>query len=178
MIDIRLADPGAEDVRPLIEAHLAHSQDAGPDESNHTMGADALRTPDIRFWVLYEGETPLGCGALKALDDGTAEVKSVHVSSAARGRGLARDLMAHLEQDARQSGATALVLETGPSTLMSTERLASSMRRWDTTIVARFLDTKTTPTAPLCGWISNRRAKRFANHPLWRTQTQPLPRLF
>ena len=113
MIDIRLADPGAEDVRPLIEAHLAHSQDAGPDESNHTMGADALRAPDIRFWVLYEGETPLGCGALKALADGTAEVKSVHVSSAARGRGLARDLMAHLEQDARESGATALVLETG-----------------------------------------------------------------
>lgn len=113
MIDIRLADPGAKDVRPLIEAHLAHSQDAGPDESNHTMGVDSLREPDIRFWVLFDDETPLGCGALKTLEDGTAEVKSVHVAAAARGRGLARDLMAHLEAEARHSGASALVLETG-----------------------------------------------------------------
>ncbi|WP_164659538.1 GNAT family N-acetyltransferase [Tropicibacter sp. Alg240-R139] len=117
MIDIRLADPGADNLRPLIEAHLAHSQGAGPDESNHTMGADALREPHVRFWVLYDDETPLGCGALKTLDDGTAEVKSVHVAAAARGRGLARDLMTHLETQARNSGATALVLETGAAHL-------------------------------------------------------------
>lgn len=117
MIEIRLADPVAADVRPLIAAHLAHSQDAGPDESNHTMGAEALRAPDIRFWVLYDGDTPLGCGALKALPDGTAEVKSVHVAEAARGRGLARYLMAHLEHAARESGAVAMVLETGAAHL-------------------------------------------------------------
>ncbi|MBO9450832.1 GNAT family N-acetyltransferase [Tropicibacter sp. R16_0] len=117
MIDIRLADPSAKDVRPLIEAHLAHSQEAGPDESNHTMGVESLREPGIRFWVLYDDDTPLGCGALKELEDGTAEVKSVHVAAAARGRGLARDLMAHLEAQARNSGATALVLETGAAHL-------------------------------------------------------------
>ncbi|MEX0277710.1 MAG: GNAT family N-acetyltransferase [Ruegeria sp.] len=113
MIDIREVDPGTEDVRPIIEAHLAHSWDATPQTSNHTMDVDSLREPGIRFWALYEAGKPLGCGALKALPDGTAEVKSVHVVAAARGRGLARIMMTHLADLARAEGVRALVLETG-----------------------------------------------------------------
>lgn len=113
MIDIRQADPGAEDLRPIIQAHLAHSWDATPQTSNHTLDVDDLRGPNIRFWALYEAETPLGCGALKLLPDGTAEVKSVHVVAAARGRGLARKMMLHLADLARAEGVAALVLETG-----------------------------------------------------------------
>ncbi|TMV10112.1 GNAT family N-acetyltransferase [Ruegeria sediminis] len=113
MIELREADPGADDLRPVIAAHLAHGRQAGPPESNHTMDADALREPGVRFWALYENGEPLGCGALKPLPDGTAEVKSVHVLAAARGRGLARVMMEHLAAQARAAGATALVLETG-----------------------------------------------------------------
>lgn len=141
MIDIRLADPGADDVRPLIQAHLAHSQDAGPDESNHTMGVDDLREPGVRFWVLYDTGTPLGCGALKVLEDGTAEIKSVHVAAAARGRGLARDLMTHLETQARRSGATALVLETGAAHLEE----YSAARKLYETLGYRYC-------GPICGY--------------------------
>ncbi len=113
MIDIRQADPGAKDLRPIIQAHLAHSWDATPQTSNHTLDIDALREPGIRFWAIYEAGKPLGCGALKALPDGTAEVKSVHVVAAARGRGLARVIMNHLADLARAEGVSALVLETG-----------------------------------------------------------------
>lgn len=73
--------------------------------------------PGLRFWVLYEGDVPLGCGALKPLADGTVEVKSVHVVEAARGRGLARVLMEHLEGEARAAGHLAMVLETGSAAL-------------------------------------------------------------
>ncbi|WP_120631572.1 GNAT family N-acetyltransferase [Ruegeria sp. EL01] len=117
MIDIREADPGANDLRPIIQAHLAHSWDATPQTSNHTMDVDALREPGIRFWALYDAGQPLGCGALKALPDGTAEVKSVHVLAAARGRGLARVMMTHLTDTARAEGVSALVLETGAAHL-------------------------------------------------------------
>ncbi len=117
MIDIRQADPGAKDLRPIILAHLAHSWDATPQTSNHTLDIDALREPGIRFWALYEAGKPLGCGALKALPDGTAEVKSVHVVAAARGRGLARVIMNHLADLARAEGVSALVLETGANHL-------------------------------------------------------------
>ncbi len=117
MIDIRQADPGAKDLRPIIQAHLAHSWDATPQTSNHTLDIDALREPGIRFWAIYEAGMPLGCGALKALPDGTAEVKSVHVVAAARGRGLARVIMNHLADLARAEGVSALVLETGANHL-------------------------------------------------------------
>ncbi len=117
MINIRQADPGAKDLRPIIQAHLAHSWDATPQTSNHTLDIDALREPGIRFWAIYEAGKPLGCGALKALPDGTAEVKSVHVVAAARGRGLARVIMNHLADLARAEGVSALVLETGANHL-------------------------------------------------------------
>ncbi len=117
MIDIRQADPGAKDLRPIIQAHVAHSWDATPQTSNHTLDIDALREPGIRFWAIYEAGKPLGCGALKALPDGTAEVKSVHVVAAARGRGLARVIMNHLADLARAEGVSALVLETGANHL-------------------------------------------------------------
>lgn len=113
MIEIRLADPGAAELRPLLEAHLAHGAGASPADSNHTFGIEDLRQQDVRFWALYDGAEPLGCGAFKALPDGTAEVKSVHVTAAARGRGFARRLMDHLASEARQAGYSALVLETG-----------------------------------------------------------------
>ena len=43
----------------------------------------------------------------------TAEVKRMYVAPGARGRGLARAMLAHLEDTARQAGAEAMVLETG-----------------------------------------------------------------
>ncbi len=117
LIDIREADPTSDALRPVIEAHFAHSETAGPAESNHTMDASGLAGPGIRFWAMFDAEQAIGCGALKALPDGTAEVKSVHVVVAARGRGLARAMMAHLSDVARSEGMQALVLETGAAHL-------------------------------------------------------------
>ncbi len=113
MIEIRQADPTSDALRPLIQEHFAHSETAGPAESNHTLDVAGLAGPGIRFWAMFEGAQTLGCGALKTLPDGTAEVKSVHVAAAARGRGLVRILMEHLADLARAEGISALVLETG-----------------------------------------------------------------
>jgi putative acetyltransferase len=116
-LDILPADPGEPALRAMIDAHLAHSLATTPRESIHAMPADALRAPGIRFWALYEGDDPLGCGALKDLGDGLAEVKSVHVKAAARRRGLARRIMRFLEEEARAAGFHAMVLETGSERL-------------------------------------------------------------
>ncbi|MBO9445497.1 GNAT family N-acetyltransferase [Ruegeria sp. R14_0] len=117
MIEIREADPTSDALRPVVEAHFAHSETAGPAESNHTMDANALAGVGIRFWAMFDGDQAVGCGALKALPDGTVEVKSVHIVTQARGRGLAREMMNHLTDVARTEGATALVLETGAAHL-------------------------------------------------------------
>jgi GNAT superfamily N-acetyltransferase len=60
-----------------------------------------------------DGEA-LGCGALRALAVDAAEVKRMYVAPAARGRGVAKALLAELEDVARRRGWTTLRLETGP----------------------------------------------------------------
>jgi GNAT superfamily N-acetyltransferase len=61
-----------------------------------------------------DGGTALGCGALRVLGDGVAEVKRMYVAPAARGRGVAKAVLAGLEEAARERGWTTLRLETGP----------------------------------------------------------------
>ena len=52
-------------------------------------------------------------GAVKRIDAGHAEIKSMHVVAEARGRGLARVLLDHLVAEARALGYGRLSLETG-----------------------------------------------------------------
>ncbi|RBY92304.1 GNAT family N-acetyltransferase [Blastococcus sp. TBT05-19] len=58
--------------------------------------------------------TALGCGALRELGGGVAEVKRMYVVPAARGRGVSKAVLAGLEHAARERGWTTLRLETGP----------------------------------------------------------------
>ncbi|MCW2533601.1 MAG: Acetyltransferase family protein [Blastococcus sp.] len=60
-----------------------------------------------------EEGTALGCGALRDLGDGVAEVKRMYVVPAARGRGVSKVVLAGLEDFARERGWTTLRLETG-----------------------------------------------------------------
>jgi GNAT superfamily N-acetyltransferase len=56
----------------------------------------------------------VGCGALRDLGDGVAEVKRMYVVPAARGRGVSKAVLAALEDAACERGWTTLRLETGP----------------------------------------------------------------
>jgi GNAT superfamily N-acetyltransferase len=94
----------------------------GPD---HTPLDPLMFEPPLgSFYVGYlelDGcRTPVATGAWRFHDDveafGTrrvAEIKRMYVVPAARARGLARAVLAHLERTAADSGAEAMVLETG-----------------------------------------------------------------
>lgn len=76
--------------------------------------------PGGAFFVGYLDGVPVATGAWRARDDvealgarASAEVKRMYVAPAARGRGLARLMLAHLEDTAAESGAEVMVLETG-----------------------------------------------------------------
>jgi GNAT superfamily N-acetyltransferase len=58
--------------------------------------------------------TPIGCGALRPLGDGEAELERMYVVPAVRGRGVSKLLLAGLEVEALIRGWTTLRLETGP----------------------------------------------------------------
>jgi GNAT superfamily N-acetyltransferase len=66
------------------------------------------------FFVARDADgTPLGCGGLRLVDDGIAEVKRMYVRTENRGTGVASALLRQLETSALDLGSPALVLETG-----------------------------------------------------------------
>jgi ribosomal protein S18 acetylase RimI-like enzyme len=75
--------------------------------------------PAGSFFVGYLDGVPVATGAWRRVDVAalgattSAEIKRMYVTPAARGRGLARAVLAHLERSAAAAGAEALVLETG-----------------------------------------------------------------
>jgi GNAT superfamily N-acetyltransferase len=61
-----------------------------------------------------ENGSIVGCGALRFLGRGVAEVKRMYVAPAARGGGVGKAVLAGLEDAARELGWRTLRLETGP----------------------------------------------------------------
>ena len=115
-VDIRVVDPAHDDARRCLrayEAELDERFDTGYDfDSTLPLPADELRPPAGIFLVAYRGGDPVGCGGLKLHGAEAAEVKRVWVDRRARGLGLARLLMAELEERARAAGAPAVQLDT------------------------------------------------------------------
>ncbi len=110
---------GDDDVRALLDLHFAEMRTDSPPEACHVLPADALRAPGIRLFAVREGATLLGVGALKTLDPGHGEIKSMRTHSRALGRGVGGFLLTHLIATARIAGMTRLSLETGNSALFA-----------------------------------------------------------
>jgi len=100
-------------VRALLREHLADMHGLSPPGSVHALDLAALRRPDITFWTAWDGDTLLGCAALRALDPSHGEIKSMRTPTALRRRGAARRLLAHVIDAARARDCRRLSLETG-----------------------------------------------------------------
>ena len=105
--------PTDPEVVELLETHLDFSRSTSPPEHVHALDLDGLAADDVRFFAAREHGELLGFGALRLLGEARAEIKSMHTSSAARGRGVARSMLNHLIATARNEGVTWLGLETG-----------------------------------------------------------------
>jgi putative acetyltransferase len=112
-MQIRTDDPGNPPVAELLREHLRSMEQTSPPESRHALDIDGLRQPDITFWSVWEGDQLAGCGALKALDDEHAEIKSMRTAGAYRRRGVASALLEHFIVEAMRRGYRRLSLETG-----------------------------------------------------------------
>ena len=63
--------------------------------------------------VGYESDKPVGCGAFKAYDAVTVEIKRMYVSPDQRGKKIGAQILGELESWARELGFNATILETG-----------------------------------------------------------------
>jgi putative acetyltransferase len=101
-----------DDARLLIGQLDAELSGPYAPEQRHGLSVERIFQPGVMFFIArLEGE-PVGCGGV-AFDDGFAEVKRMYVRPEARGRGVARAVLARLQEEARARGADRLALETG-----------------------------------------------------------------
>jgi putative acetyltransferase len=106
-------DPLADDVRELLERHLAYAKATTAPEDVHALEVEALLDPSVTFFSFRADGELLGVAALQHLDDEHAEIKSMHTAEAARGRGVGRAMVDHLVGVARESGYRRVSIETG-----------------------------------------------------------------
>ncbi|MBU1358633.1 MAG: GNAT family N-acetyltransferase [Gammaproteobacteria bacterium] len=104
-------------ITAFLEEHLVDMRRVSPPESVYALGLEALRHPDIRFWSAWL-ELPSGAvlsatAALKRLDGGHAELKSMRTAAALRGQGIGGRMLKHMIAEAQASGFVRLSLETG-----------------------------------------------------------------
>ncbi len=86
------------------------------------MEADALAAAGVRFFAVFDAGDAVAMGALKALSDGSGELKSVHVRSDRRGQGLADAVLGRLMDAAREAGMWRVNLETGSQSAFAPAR--------------------------------------------------------
>ena len=107
-VTIAKESPVGADLTLLFTRHTADMHADTPPESIHMMDASELAIPAVQFFVAREAGQPLAMGAFKMLSDPThAEIKSMHVLAEARGRGLSKAMLAHVEATARAAGEMA-----------------------------------------------------------------------
>jgi putative acetyltransferase len=97
----------------LLRIHLAGMHSSSPKDSVFALDLSGLQRPDLSFWTVWEGDTLLGCGALKELSGDSGELKAMRTHPENLRQGVARRLLGHLLDLARARGYRRVSLETG-----------------------------------------------------------------
>jgi GNAT superfamily N-acetyltransferase len=112
VFDLHRTTPADADYRALVAGLDADLRDRyGPDQDIYD-GHNILSTQACVV-IAFDGDMPVGCGAFRPYDPRSAEIKRMFVPPVHRGRGVARAVLAALEQWAAERGCTRAVLETG-----------------------------------------------------------------
>ncbi|HZG03885.1 MAG TPA: GNAT family N-acetyltransferase [Streptomyces sp.] len=111
--------PDAVKLTELVQQEYAERYGGEGDVT--PLAPEMFRPPNGLFLVAYdERDRPVATGGWRAMErneenyrDGDAELKRMFVIREVRGQGLARRILALLEDDARRAGRIRMVLETG-----------------------------------------------------------------
>ena len=103
-------DPDVQRLAEAQQAELRARYDGGSEPGTPPSAADLALVLVARDEV----GNAIGCGALREIADGVAELKRMYVVPTMRGRGISKVLLVALEGEALVRGWTTLRLETGP----------------------------------------------------------------
>lgn len=112
-LEIRVHEPNDAVAGELIAELDAELRMHYSEDDIHGLTPEEMQDFPGTFFVTWLAGQPVACGGLRPLEDGMAELKRMFVRRSVRGQGLGRRLLEELEQQARQSGARVIRLETG-----------------------------------------------------------------
>ncbi|MCW2605944.1 MAG: family N-acetyltransferase [Frankiales bacterium] len=124
---------GLDDLRPdvvaLVAAHRLWAAEHSPAEDVHALEPEALADPQITLLTARAADGELwGMVALRELQPDHGEIKTMRVTSAARGRGVGRALLLRVLALARERRYSRVSLETGTmEAFASARRLYASV---------------------------------------------------
>lgn len=110
---IQLDDLHGSQIAQLLQEHLQSMALHSPPESIHALDLEALRKPDITVWSAWHDARLIGCCALKELDPGHGEIKSMRTATPYLRTGVGARLMEHILDEANRRSYARLSLETG-----------------------------------------------------------------
>lgn len=100
-------------VQALLNHHVTTARAETARGSAHALDLAGLKTPDIQFWSMWDGEIVVAVGALKRLDASHGEIKSMHTLQSRRRSGVGAAMLRHIISTAKTMGMRRLSLETG-----------------------------------------------------------------
>lgn len=112
-LTIREDDLSDPQVQSLLALHLAGMHENSPPDAVFALDLSGLRTLEVTVWTAWMGESLAGIAALKALGDGSGEIKSMRTHPDHLRQGVAAALLEHVIAEARARGYRRLSLETG-----------------------------------------------------------------
>ena len=147
-IDIRHSPLASADAARLIAALDAELKAMFPEPgaTHFSLTGRQVEAGDGAFVVAYLDGVAIGCGAVRRVDEATAEIKRMYVDPSVRGRGIGRAPVKALEREAQLLGLTRIVLETGT-------RLTPAIKLYETMGYARiplFGEYRSSPDTSLC----------------------------
>jgi putative acetyltransferase len=101
------------EVTALLALHLEEMHRLSPPCKVHAMPVERLRQSDVTFYSAWGGEALAAVGALREIEPGRGELKSMRATPAYRGKGAGEAILLHLMAEARRRGYSWLGLETG-----------------------------------------------------------------
>jgi len=116
LVAVGVEDPSSDAARFCLDAYAAEmdaTMENGFDPAvSRPVDPELLTAPHGLLLVARLRSEPIACGALRLHPGEAAEIKRLWVAPAARGLGVARRVLAELEEHARRAGASVVHLDT------------------------------------------------------------------
>ena len=99
-------------VHEILSKHFVELRDASTKGRAHELDIPGLKISSIKLWSLWQDENIIGWGAIKFLEEGHGEFKSIRIHDEFRNKGYGIHVIDHLINEAHKFKIKRLMIET------------------------------------------------------------------